>query len=102
MEKLAILGGPQRVTHPLEDKWRFHVIDDGEKGGVNGVHGLITGDVDGDGKLDLIGNSGQPKGAFPNSIAWYTRMGFRNAGPIVQDIGAGYVMDDYRMEKVVG
>jgi diamine N-acetyltransferase len=36
-----------------------------------------------------------------DSIAWYIRMGFRNAGPIVQDIGAGFVMDDYRMEKTV-
>lgn len=35
------------------------------------------------------------------SIAWYTQMGFANAGPIVQDIGNGFVMDDYRMEKVV-
>jgi len=33
------------------------------------------------------------------SIAWYTRMGFGNAGPIVQDIGSGFVMDDFRMEK---
>ena len=36
------------------------------------------------------------------SIAWYSRMGFRNAGPIVQDISGGFVMDDFRMEKSVG
>jgi ribosomal protein S18 acetylase RimI-like enzyme len=36
-----------------------------------------------------------------NSIAAYERMGFRNAGPIVTDIGGGYVMDDYRMEKKI-
>ena len=35
------------------------------------------------------------------SIAWYTRMGFENAGATVQDIGAGFVMDDYRMEKTI-
>jgi diamine N-acetyltransferase len=35
------------------------------------------------------------------SIDWYLRMGFVNAGTIVQDIGAGFVMDDYRMEKAV-
>lgn len=34
-----------------------------------------------------------------HSIAWYSRMGFTNAGPIVQDIGGGFVMDDFRMEK---
>ncbi|MCJ8501189.1 GNAT family N-acetyltransferase [Desulfatitalea alkaliphila] len=33
------------------------------------------------------------------AIAWYERMGFTNAGPIVQDIGGGFVMDDYKMEK---
>jgi ribosomal protein S18 acetylase RimI-like enzyme len=36
------------------------------------------------------------------SIAWYSRMGFKNAGPIVMDIGGGFVMDDYRMEKALG
>lgn len=37
-----------------------------------------------------------------DSIAWYTRMGFVQAGPIVQDIGGGFLMDDYRMEKTLG
>lgn len=36
-----------------------------------------------------------------NSIAWYLRRGFRNAGPIVQDIGGGFIMDDFRMEKAL-
>jgi len=35
------------------------------------------------------------------AIAWYSRMGFRNMGSTVQDIGAGFVMDDYRMEKTI-
>ncbi len=35
------------------------------------------------------------------SIAWYKRMGFKNVGSTMQDIGCGYVMDDYRMEKTV-
>jgi len=33
------------------------------------------------------------------SIGWYSRMGFVNVGPITQDIGGGFVMDDFRMEK---
>jgi ribosomal protein S18 acetylase RimI-like enzyme len=33
------------------------------------------------------------------SIAWYSRMGFYKAGTIVQDIGGGFVMDDFRFEK---
>jgi ribosomal protein S18 acetylase RimI-like enzyme len=33
------------------------------------------------------------------SIAWYERRGFTNVGSLVTDIGGGFVMDDYRMEK---
>jgi len=36
-----------------------------------------------------------------NSIKAYEKFGFRNVGAIVQDIGNGFVMDDYRMEKSV-
>lgn len=36
-----------------------------------------------------------------DSIAWYERMGFMNVGPTVKDIGGGFVMDDFRMEKKV-
>ncbi len=36
-----------------------------------------------------------------NSIAWYESKGFVNAGPLVQDIGNGFVMDDFVMEKCV-
>ena len=35
------------------------------------------------------------------SIAAYERMGFKNAGPIIADIGRGYVMDDYKMVKTL-
>ena len=37
-----------------------------------------------------------------NSIQAYKKFGFVIACPIVQDIGNGFVMDDYRMEKFVG
>ena len=33
------------------------------------------------------------------SIRAYEKMGFINTGPVVKDIGGGFVMDDYRMEK---
>jgi diamine N-acetyltransferase len=36
------------------------------------------------------------------SIAWYEHMGFISAGPTTQDIGGGYVMDDFKFEKSVG
>ncbi len=36
-----------------------------------------------------------------NSIRAYEKMGFKNVGPVVQDIGNGFVMDDYKMEKAI-
>lgn len=35
-----------------------------------------------------------------DAIKAYEKFGFKNTGPIVTDIGGGFVMDDYRMEKV--
>ncbi|MFN0166310.1 MAG: FG-GAP repeat domain-containing protein [Bryobacteraceae bacterium] len=61
----------ERPNDPLRQKWTFHVIDDVAIGGVNGIHGLMQGDVDKDGVPDLIGNSAQPDGKFPNSLAWF-------------------------------
>jgi ribosomal protein S18 acetylase RimI-like enzyme len=37
-----------------------------------------------------------------DSIAFYQRLGFVIAEPLVMDIGNGFVMDDYRMVKRVG
>ena len=36
-----------------------------------------------------------------DSIAWYLRRGFVNASSIVMDIGGGFVMDDFRLEKQI-
>lgn len=36
-----------------------------------------------------------------NSIKAYEKMGFKNVDAIVQDIGNGFVMDDYVLEKEV-
>jgi ribosomal protein S18 acetylase RimI-like enzyme len=35
------------------------------------------------------------------AIRAYEKIGFRNVGSLVQDIGGGFVMDDYAMEKNV-
>lgn len=34
-----------------------------------------------------------------NAIQFYLRNGFVNTGTLVQEIGGGFVMDDFRMEK---
>jgi len=36
-----------------------------------------------------------------NSIKAYKKMGFKNSGSLLQDIGSGFVMDDFTMEKSV-
>ncbi len=46
--------------------------------------------------LWLTVNKGNP------SVQAYERLGFRIAEAIVMDIGGGFVMDDYRMEKALG
>ena len=53
-------------ANPTEGKWTARIVDDQ----VNGIHGLLKGDIDGDGKVDLLANSAQPVGEFPNSAAW--------------------------------
>jgi ribosomal protein S18 acetylase RimI-like enzyme len=35
------------------------------------------------------------------AIRAYETVGFKNIGSLVQDIGSGFVMDDYAMEKIV-
>jgi RimJ/RimL family protein N-acetyltransferase len=36
-----------------------------------------------------------------DTIKAYEKFGFENLGPVVQDIGGGFVMDDYRMAKTI-
>jgi len=36
-----------------------------------------------------------------DTIRAYEKFDFKNVGPTVQDIGGGFVMDDYKMEKAV-
>ena len=35
------------------------------------------------------------------AIRAYERWGYQHRGPVVTDIGAGFVMDDYRLEKIL-
>lgn len=38
---------------------------------------------------------------FNPALGAYERLGFRNVAAVVTDIGAGFVMDDYRLEKPI-
>jgi hypothetical protein len=61
----------ERPGDPLKEPWTYHNIDEFSQGGVNGIHGIIKGDVDRDGKVDLIANSQLPNGMFAESIVWF-------------------------------
>lgn len=52
---------------PLQERWVRRLVDDQ----IHGIHGLLKGDVDGDGKMDLLATSAQPLPPFPESLAWY-------------------------------
>jgi hypothetical protein len=52
---------------PLTETWPIHLVDDQ----VNGIHGLLVGDVDGDDKPDLLATSALPEGRFPESLVWF-------------------------------
>lgn len=50
------------TQHP----WAYHLIHDE----IHGIHGLLVGDVDRDGRADLIANSAQPTEPYPESVLW--------------------------------
>jgi prepilin-type N-terminal cleavage/methylation domain-containing protein len=53
-------------TGRLGKDWPLHVIDRE----LNGIHGLCVGDIDGDGRKDLISDSILGP-SFPNSLVWF-------------------------------
>lgn len=62
---IAWLEQPEK---PLEESWKLRIVSSE----LNGIHGLLKGDVDLDGKVDLLANSAQPAGTgYPTSMAWF-------------------------------
>lgn len=53
-------------TRRVDEPWPLHVLDRE----LNGIHGLWSGDVDGDGAKDLIADSILGP-FFPKSLAWF-------------------------------
>ncbi len=71
-----VIGTPYNPGHivwlecpadPIHDRWVERLVDDQ----VNGVHGLLVGNVDNLGRKDLLATSAQPSGQFPYSLVWY-------------------------------
>lgn len=56
----------EQTSAPESSRWPVRVISDQ----VHGIHGLIKGDVDQDGKMDLLATSAQPKPPYPESLVW--------------------------------
>ncbi len=57
----------EQPANPLTDSWPLHLVSSE----LNGIHGLLQGDVDLDGRVDLIANSAQPVNTdHPESLAW--------------------------------
>ena len=53
-------------TRRIGEPWPLHVVDRE----FNGIHGLWTGDIDGDGRKDLVADSIMGP-LFPKSLAWF-------------------------------
>lgn len=99
-------------SDPTAGTWTARVVDQQ----INGIHGLLKGDVNGDGRTDLLANSAQPVGPFPNSAAWlevppdphsstaWKRHIFarRDAPGLSHYLGIGDVNGDGRMDIAMG
>jgi len=98
----------QPNKNPTGSSWKARIAEDE----IIGIHGVLKADVNGDGKMDLLANSGQPIGKFPNSAAWleipknprkanrWTRHIFakEDAPGLSHYLGAGDLNGDGRMD----
>ncbi|MFV0443290.1 MAG: FG-GAP repeat domain-containing protein [Planctomycetaceae bacterium] len=102
----------EQPDQPLKEKWERRVIENQ----LNGVHSVIHGDVDKEGRMDLLATSDQPMGRFPSSLVWLSPpdnvrsdqawqrhvLADRNAPGISHYLGFGDVNGDGRPDVVTG
>ncbi|MCS1412202.1 MAG: hypothetical protein M2R45_05406 [Verrucomicrobia subdivision 3 bacterium] len=109
----GLIAWLEQPDDPTNEPWPLHIVSKE----LNGIHGLLRGDVDLDGKLDLIANSAQPVGTpHPESLAWLSvpenprRAGSwpvhvfakKDAPGLTHYIGLGDVNDDGRPDIATG
>lgn len=102
------LENPGDINGP----WKSRVIDDR----INGIHGLIKADVDGDGRMDLLANSAQPLPPYPESLAWFSKpddsrldekwelhvFAVQDAPGLTHYLGVGDIDGDGRLDAATG
>lgn len=102
----------EQPDRPMKEHWQRRVIEDQ----LNGVHSVIHGDVDMDGRMDLLATSDQPNGRFPSSLVWLSPpakvrsdqawqrhiLADRNAPGVAHYLGFGDFNGDGRSDVVTG
>lgn len=102
----------EQPDNPLTDQWTRRLIDDQ----VHGIHGVIKGDVNRDGTIDLLATSAQPLDPFPDSLVWISPPGNprsaeawsrhvfadRDAPGLTHYLGFGDVNGDGRPDAATG
>lgn len=102
----------ERPKNPTQERWNQRLISDQ----IHGIHGIITGDVDGDGRLEILATSAQPLKPFPESLAWFKvppkpkeidrwkpRIFARTDAPgLTHYMGVGDVNGDGRLDAATG